>query len=395
MTKTVYLKEMRETLRDKRVVIGVVVFPLLVMPILLAAVTFFATKKVIDQQTSTMVVQVIQEGDFPQLLDHIEADNSLKVEPASSRASSIAAIEDRSVRAAIVIKSDSQIAFDRDKTANLEIIYDQANEKSEAARQRLRKLLDSFNRQAIEARLQSKELASEFIRPTEVKETSIASKESMGGFILGAFLPYLVVMGAAFGGMTTAFDLCAGEKERGTMETLLVSPASRYEIVMGKLFTIFTISLCSALCLLAGFIIPIQSGLSFFSDAIGNSISISYTSIFAILAIVAPLALLTSSGLLAVSSFARNQKEAQTYIFPFMMAVLFPAMLSSILGAESPFYTAFIPILNIALTMKQVLAGSHTSAYFVTALGSSFIYAFIAVRMVTHLFQRESILFRA
>ena len=202
-------------------------------------------------------------------------------------------------------------------------------------------------------------------------------------------------MGAAFGGMTTAFDLCAGEKERGTMETLLVSPASRYQIVQGKLLAIFVISLGAAVCFLGGFLLPIQSGLSLFKEAIGDSISISYQTVGTMLIIVVPLALLTSSGLLAISAFARNQKEAQTYIFPFIIAILFPAMLSSILGAENPLYTAFIPVLNIALTMKQILSNTFEATYFALSLGSSIAYALIAMRAVTALFQRESILFRA
>src|SRR5690606_7296306 len=115
----------------------------------------------------------------------------------------------------------------------------------------------------------------------------------------------------------------------------------------------------------------------------------------ALLAIVAPLSLLTSSGLLLVSSFARNQKEAQAYIFPFIAIVVFPAVLSSILGAESPLYTAFIPVLNVALSMKQILSNVFDLKYFCISLAASLAYAALGMRVAVALFQRETILFRA
>ena len=257
-------------------------------------------------------------------------------------------------------------------------------------------LITKFDKFALNKRIQVKSLPESFASPTLIETTSTDTSKSAGALslVLGTILPYLIVISAAFGGIQTAFDLCAGEKERGTMETLLVSPASREEIVRGKLYTILLISLIASFCAITGILAPLGLGIDLFKDLIGDQISFDLLSIFWMLLLVVPLALFTSSLLLVISSFARNQKEAQTYILPFISVVLLPAILSSILGAESSIYTAFIPVLNISLTMKQIFGDLSEPLYFTISLTTSLLYAIIVMRLATALFQREQILFR-
>ena len=395
LARTVFLKELRETFRDKRVILGVIVSPLLITPLLIGAVGFFAGKKSIEQSRVVLPIGIIQEEAIPGIVEQLEANERLNLKQYDSRESAEAAVLARETRAVLVIKEGAGTAYSNSRSIDMEILYNMADEKSDNARSRLRRELRQFDNAIVERRLKDAGLDSNFVKPTTIKETSLASEESVGGFFLGLILPYIVVMSAAFGGMTTAFDLCAGEKERGTMETLLVSPASRYDIVQGKLFTIFIVSVLAAICAITGFTVPLASGLAIFAEVVGDRISFSFSAIGAMILIVIPLTLLTSSALLLISSFARNHKEAQTYSFPFIVAVMFPAVLSSIIGAESPLYTAFIPVLNIALTMKQMLGELFRIEYFSWSLISSLLYALIAMRIAAKLFQREAILFRA
>lgn len=395
LTTVIFLKELRETLRDKRVVLGVIVSPLVLTPLLIAAIAFFAGKKAVQLQTETLPVGLYEEAAFPELTDLFEAAEALEIRRFATRAEAEAEISGRSIRAAIVVPAAAREAYSTNGSARVEILYNRANENSENAKNRLRGLLREFDTAALGRRLAQSGLPESFAKPTQVVETSLAEREDMGGFLLSMILPYLVVMGAAFGGINTAFDLCAGEKERGTLETLLVTPASRNQIVQGKLLTVFVVSLASALCSVLGILFVMLSGLALFRSVLGDYLDFSAARLAALFVIVAPLSLLTSSGLLLVSSFARNQKEAQAYIFPFIAIVVFPAGLSSILGAESPLYTAFIPILNVALAMKQILGNVFDLNYFCISLAASLAYAIIGMRAAAALFQRESILFRA
>lgn len=391
----VFRKELRETLRDKRVILGVIVSPLLVTPLILGTIFFFAGKKEMEKREVALDIGIVEQATFPELIKHLEDDDLVNTQRFETREAAIEAVEKRVVRAVLVISENAQSDFRNNQSAPLEIIFTFANETSQNTRNRLQRLIEGFDREALALRIQTKGLPETFAKPTEVTTTDIATSESKGSFLLGIILPYLIVISAAFGGIQTAFDLCAGEKERSTMETLLVSPASRPEIVRGKLFTIFTISLIAALCAIIGIVGPLTLGLDILKNTGSDQFSINFSSALAMLLIVVPLALFTSSLLLVISSFARNQKEAQTYILPFISIVLLPAMLSSIFGAETQLYTAFIPVLNISLTMKQILGDLFDPAYFGIALGSSFLYAFVVMRIATAFFQRESILFRA
>ncbi len=394
LSGVVFRKELRETMRDKRVILGVVVSPLLVTPLILAAVFFFAGKKEIEKQSATLAIGVVEPVAFPELVERLSQDETIRIKSIESREAALEAIQERRIRAALVLADDAPEAFRSDGSAEVEIVFNFANENSQVANGRLNRLLREFDREIIEQRIADKNLPPSFATPTKVKATNIASSESTGSFVLGLFLPYLIVISAAFGGIQTAFDLCAGEKERSTMETLLVSPASRVQIVQGKLMTVFVISLIAALCAITGIVGPLMLGLDFLKEQLGNQISIEVTSIFGLLLIVIPLALMTSSLLLVISSFARNQKEAQAYILPFISITLLPAILSTVFGAETQLYTAFIPILNISLTMKQIMGELFDPLYFSLSLGSSLLYAFIVMRIAAALFQRESILFR-
>lgn len=394
LTKVIFLKELRETLRDKRVILGVVVSPLLLTPALMAAIMFFGSKKAVEQQQATLDVGIYQEAAFPELTDKVDANDRLNVTRYDSREEAIQAVRELKARAVLAIPHDARIVFQSNGTASVEIIYDQANENSGNAHNRLRGIINQFNREQTQQRLADASLDPAFIEPTKLTSTSIAEKSAVVGFALSMFLPYIVIMGAAFGGLNTAFDLCAGEKERGTMETLLVSPASRSQIVSGKLFTIFVISLISSVCSILGIVLALSFGGQIIETIFGEVPEISYINLAALVAIVIPLALLSSAALLIVSTFARNQKEAQAYIFPFIALFLFPAALSFVFGAESPLYTGLIPVLNIALSMKQLLSNAFDLTYFSVALTSSLAYAWLSIKLTAKLFQRETILFR-
>jgi len=372
----------------------VIISPLLVTPLILGTAAFFVGKKVTNQSAAVLDIGIVEHGAFPDLIEKLEDDDSIKTQKFETRKAAIEAIDKRTVRSVLVVSENAQQNFQSDQSASLEIIYNLANENSQNANSRLQNIIQKFSLNALSERVQAKALPDSFTKPIDIKNTNIASSDSTGAFILGMILPYIIVISAAFGGIQTAFDICAGEKERSTMETLLVSPASRPQIVLGKLFTIFAISLLASICAMTGVLAPLVIGLDSFKDILGDQISINLSSIPAMLLIVVPLALFTSSLLLVISSFARNQKEAQTYVLPFISIILLPAMLSTIFGAETQLYTAFIPVMNISLTMKQILGDLFDPLYFAISLGSSFLYAYIVMRIATAFFQRENILFR-
>lgn len=384
---------MRETLRDKRVLFGVFISPLLITPLLLVVIGYFANRKAAEDKAEVLTIAIV---DGPAALrEAIARDASLSVITVQDTSQADALVQQRTARAAIIAPADSEQTLVANGTLALELVFDPSNEKSISAMRRIQDVIDEFNRTTTNERLKRLNLDAALITPTTLAKRSVASDKSVGGLILGALLPYLIVMTAAFGGMTSAFDLGAGEKERGTMETLLVSPATRTEIILGKTLTITTVSFASAVFTIIGLVGSFVIGLSYFAQLTQGKIAISYTAVAVMTLVTLPLTLFTSSLLMILSSFARNQKEAQSYSLPFVMVVILPAMLSLFVGDENPLGMSLIPLLNCALAIKQSLAGSLTVGFFSLTFLSSAIYAAIAVAVGTALFNREEILFRS
>lgn len=392
--RIVFFKELRETFRDRRVIIGVVLWPLLVTPLMFLGIGFFAGQKDRSDKAEVLPVALVGEAAAPALAGTLAKNEAVRLTLIPDRAAAEAAVRAQTVRAALVLPEDAGTTMAAGGTVEAEVLFDAANDKSRTARDRLQRAVDGFEKQELLRRLGGRGLDAAFVDPVKLTPRNLASERRTGGFILSAILPVIVIFSAAFGGMTSAFDLCAGEKERGTMETLLVSPASRYEIILGKLGTIGVVSVLSAFCSVAGMVIAFQVGFVAASALGLSALAISYTSVGAMLAMVVPLAVMTSSLLLLVSTFARNQKEAQAQIYPVLLLVMVPTMLSMIFGPESGLTLAFVPILNTALVMKQVLIGLFNPAFLAVALLSSVVYAALAMRLVVAMFQRESVLFR-
>jgi len=143
-----------------------------------------------------------------------------------------------------------------------------------------------------------------------------------------------------------------------------------------------------------GMSIPFFSGLKVFAWLSQGGMRLSATGIGVTILMQLPLAFLFAGMLLTVSTFARNQKEAQTYLGPMMMAIIVPAMMSMVAGAEAPRVMAVIPVLNASLIIKQALSGTVDPVFMGLALATSLAYAALAVAVCTRLFERESVLLR-
>lgn len=394
--RTVFLKEIRETLRDKRVILSVFVGPVLVFPLVIAAVGFFAAKKAVTEQAEMLEVAIVKAEGVPLMTEALAEMETLTVRELASRDEAERAVTEGGVSAALVIDENAMEALNAGENTTAEILFNNSNDRSRNARGRLWDVLNKFKEKEVARRLAANGLAKEILNPMEGTQVDLASKEDTGGFVLGLILPYIVIIMASTGGMTTAFDICAGEKERGTMETLLVSPASRHEIVLGKLWAVSAVSIAAAFFAVCGIVVTVQGGIVVageFAPEIG--VSISFVAVAAMLVVIVPLSLMTSSVLLVVSAFARNQKEAQAYIFPFMVLIMLPAMITNFISQDPSFGYSMIPILNTALVMKQVLVGTFDLAFLTTAIASSALYAALTMRVATAMFEKESVLFRA
>jgi sodium transport system permease protein len=199
------------------------------------------------------------------------------------------------------------------------------------------------------------------------------------------------------GAMYPAMDLTAGEKERGTMETILSSPISRTHLVFGKFLLVLTASLATATLSVASMagsftvlshLVPAQGG--------GEGlpiIPIHPKTALAVFAMAVPIAVLFSSAMITIALFAKTFKEAQSYLTPMTFVVLVPSIAAVIPGIELNNKLALIPILNVSLLCKELITGTYHWNYIALTFLTTCVWAAVALFLAVKMFQRESVLF--
>lgn len=268
-------------------------------------------------------------------------------------------------------------------------------EASQEATARLQNLIEERGKRLVASRLMENGFSQQLATPFSTQDVAIKGGANAGTLLLSTILPYLMALTALMGGINVANDSIAGEKERGTLETLLVSPVSRRKLVLGKFLAVCGVSMVSSLLSLVGLIWPFYVKMSMFAWMSDAGISLRPVAIMAILLVQIPLTVLSAGLLLTVSTFARNQKEAQTYLAPLIIVMTALSMITFTMKADAPLYWAIVPVTNAALVVKQGIEGTVNPAFLIIAIVASLLYATIAVLGAAHAFQKESILLKA
>jgi len=398
----VYRKELRDQLRDRRTLISMIVVPILLMPVLMFGLTALMVKLLQRAQREAATVMLLGAEHAPTVAERIRAAEGIKVVPPADDYAR--QIEAKTLRAAVEFPPgfERRLAGDEPPGALRVKIYHYEGEiRSLFAIRSLREILRDYRDQVVEQRLAARRLSRDLLEPFETQEKNVASPEKVGGERLGGLIPYMIIILCLTGAMYPAIDLTAGEKERGTIETILASPVSRGALAMGKFLTVFTASLATALLSLGSLAVTLM-----FMPAMGElrsagsgtplfQIALSAKGLAVVVGMVMPLAVMFSAALLAIALLAKSFKEAQSYISPLMIVVIMPAVVAILPGIELDAKLALVPILNVSLVSKQILTGNYQWNYIGLIFLSSCVYAALALGVAAAVFRRESVLFRS
>ena len=395
----VYRKELTEALRDRRTLVTMLVVPLLIFPLL--SVGFGSMVAVIIGKAQEEVPKVMIKGgeDSPEVVEGLRKTGAVQVVPFQANWQKQIINKDIPLVIELPAGFEKSLAEQRDMTVTL---YDYSGDlKSEVARGKVEKYFDEYRDSVIKDRLTAKNLPATLLKPFEVKPKNVAPPEKSGGApFFGGFIAYIVVFLCLNGGMHPAIDLTAGEKERGTMETILSSPVSRSHLVLGKFLLVLTTALTTAalsvISMGVSFAIanqlhatPVQAGDS------GLNFHIGFGAALSVFIMAIPLAVLFAAVLITIATFAKTNKEAQGYIMPLMFLVIIPAIAAMLPGIDLTPKLALIPILNVSLLCKELVIGTYHWNYIAIIFTSTCIYAAFALFLAVKMFQRESVLFRS
>lgn len=429
---TIVRKELTETLRDRRTIMMMIALPVLLYPLLMMGFTKLQVSQ--REATASRASRVAVWGAVPEgLLAALSGDGKVIVDgavqpPALVRegfasgawrrpalvpetrratpaaeagplaragevepetpplAAARAVMAARQVDAVVVCWPDVPSALAEGRAGQISIYFDSVRENSMEAETRLIERLTGFRRDLVVRREREHGLAEGFSLGLDVRAANLAPDERRSGQVLGLFLPFLLVTMSLLGGFYPAIDLTAGEKERGTMQTLLCAPLRSIEIIAGKFVAVWITSLIAAVANI------VSLGTTMARILPGDQLHIAPGTLAMAFVMLLPLTCFMTAVFLALATFAKDFKDGQNFLTPVYMVLALPAAVTMLRGIELNAWTAFVPVVNIALLIKALLVSEASAELVFLTLVSSTAWAALGLVLAARVFAREQVL---
>ena len=396
----VYRKELTEALRDKRTLITTFLVPLLLIPVMGAGFTGVMSMVIGNAKKEKPKVMIVGGSDSPAVIAVLQRYPKINVIATTSDWKN--QVIEKEIRAAVEIPSGFEENLAKGDAGTIKIDIYGGELKSELAAGNIDGFLKEYRDGITAGRLQANHLPAELLRPFQVKRQNVAPPEKEAGAILGGIIAYMLIFMCLNGAMHPAIDLTAGEKERGTMETILSSPVSRTHLVLGKFLLVLTASLITAMLMMVSVEVSTTAlQKSHVLDEMTEEgeptpqLTLRPVAIASVMIMAVPLSVLFSAGLITIALFAKSHKEAQSYIAPLMFLVVIPAVAAMLPGVDLTPKLAIVPLLNVSLLCKELVTGEYHWNYIALIFASTSVYAAGALFLAVKMFQRESVLFRS
>ncbi len=384
----VFKKELRETLRDRRTLTVMVVIPILLYPLLLVASEQFALLGI--RRIESEASHVAATGPASEeVMEFLASDENLELLDMPGVPDPVEAVRSDSVGAVVVFGPQP----DGETTQRATVIYDAADERSQRARTVLTQALRTWHDTLVARRLVERGLPTGFAEPLAVADSSVARAEELGGYALGRFLPLLLIIMTLLGTFYPAIDMAAGEKERGTLETLLTAPVPPRQIVVGKFLAVALIGVVAAALNLVSMLLTFQTGLFQLGGSLNIDFALPWGSVLLIFVTLIPLGVLFGSLFLGIALRSRSFKEAQTALTPVYLLVMVPALLPVFPGIGFTIALAAVPVAGLGIFFRELMAGSPELAPSIVAVATTGFWAWAALAFASASFGREDVLF--
>lgn len=392
MIFTIFKKELKDTLRDRRTLMMMLVIPILIFPIIMNI--FVGVSASFSEEAASKEIKIgfvgtkenyllTQLDNLPEMLgkkkvifysDSVQLKKDLKLD---------------TVQIGMFLEKEFNANLEAQKPASLIVFY---NATDVGMKERAEKYLNTIEDIARQERILDLELDESKLTPIIASYSNVASDKEMIGKLAGGILPYIFIAFGFLGCMYPAIDLFTGEKERGTIETLLTTPVARWQILFGKMGVVVLSGLLASTAALLGLALSIEV-LDVVENAellnIIHSI-LSAKFILLLYALLIPLTVFFAGVMIPIAVYAKSFKEAQSIITPLNIVMVLPAMVGFFPGIELNMTTAMIPVVNIVLATKELIAGTLDMGLLAISFGVMFALAIIAVIISYKRFDKET-----
>lgn len=348
--KTVFWKEVRENMRDRRTMISTFVYGTLMGPVMFAGLIGLMISVQLERAEKPLELPVAGVEHAPELVAWMKNRGvQIKEAPADAEA----AIRKRDVDVVLRIPADYPQQWREGKPATLELIVDRSQQKAEQSVSRAERMLAEFGGQTATQRLIVRGVSPEVVQPVLIADVDQSTPQSRGGLLL-SMLPYLLILTVFAGGSYLAIDSTAGERERQSLEPLLINPVGRGQIMMGKLSATMAFALASLALSLVAFsisapLLPVEK--------IGMVVKLGPAECALLFLVVAPLGLIGAGLLTTVAAYAKSFREAQTYITLLIILPAIPSMLMALNPVKPADWMYSLPLLSHQLLIEQTVRG--------------------------------------
>lgn len=392
VVRAVLRKETLETIRDRRTVIVALLLPVVMMPIVTLGIPFLSQRQQQEREGTPAAVAVVNANAAAALVQLGVREGLIRVVRVENPRQ---ALIDRRIDAVLQIPEDFARRIARGPV-EVTILFDEGEAASVVARQRLQEMVSRYTSVIAERRLRARGLSRADVDPVTITARNVADERRLGAVLLAGLLPFFISVWAVLGGQYAALDLGAGEKERRTLEALLVAPASRWQLATGKFLTVMAASMAAVMMVIATALVTLRLGAHWgISELQRAAVAISAGPAVLMIAAAAVLVAFLSALQLALSIYARGLREAQQFFTPVYLLLSLPAMAAPFLeGWGDVTWTYLLPGLNAVFIFRQLLLGTAQWGHLVLTLGSTFVYTALALAAAVYLLHQEPVVVR-
>ncbi len=388
----IFRKELIDTLRDRRTLMMMLVIPILIFPITLNVFVSISASFQEEAAVKTLKVGIVGDKNsyFAQQLNDIPSEmGAKKLVFFKDSASLMTELKKDSIQLGIITEKQFNQTLEAQLPARVTWYFDATEIGINERAEQYMKIIEV---KAQQKRYDELEVDFRKVTPFQTAYQNIASDKKMVGQIAGGFLPYIFIAFGFIGCMYPAIDLFTGEKERGTIETLLTTPVARWQILFGKMMVVVLSGLLASSAALLGLFISIE-----FLDIVDNQEImkivhevLSPLFIVSMFSLLFPLTIFFAGVMIPIAVYAKTFKEAQSIITPLNIVMVLPAMVGFFPGIELNFITACIPVVNVVLATKELISGTLEFGYLALSFGVMVILALASVFVSYKQFGKET-----
>jgi len=384
---TVFRKEVRENLRDRRALFNSLLLGPLLFPVLFVGMMWFLESAEQERAEKTLELPVVGAEYAPSLIRFLEQQGAvIQAEPENPED----LVRDQEVPVVIRILPEFPEQWEQGLPAPVEVISDPSPQESNAPIRRVKQLLLGYGQQIGALRLQLRGVSPQLASPIMIRDVDLSTPKSRA-ILAVIFLPYVLMITAFTGATHLAMDTTAGEKERKSLEPLLINPVPRWQIMSGKMITTTVFAMASLALTLVSFriVLPYMP-----VGAFGMDLTLGLETLLKILLVVSPVAILAAALLTLLAAFAKSYREAQSYMGLVILIPMVPSLIFMANPVRAESWMMNIPLFSQNMLIGEIIRDKSVPLFwYVMSLSSTLLIGLLLAVVAATLYNRPKLIF--